>query len=89
MIVEIHSIEQKIKSLEAELERAKKQHQELLKLSPLCRLATVLHDEFCNLSHMDQCGWDYESGDPDAWSKASHETWLKRAEKLRPLLVGL
>lgn len=25
------------------------------------RIAEILHNKFCNQSHIDQCGWDYES----------------------------
>lgn len=46
-------------------------------------LAIELHDRFCDLSHVDQCSWNYEKdGDDHEWEKWAHKRWLKKAKKI-------
>lgn len=52
-------------------------------------LAEKLHADFCRLSHMDQCAWDYETmnwfswkrGYTSVWDTPDHKRWLTEAEK--------
>ena len=87
MFGDVEKIEKEILALEERLSRAKQQRRELNALDPTKRMAVFLHKKFCPFSHMDQCGWDYESGD-NAWSGHAHGKWLKHAQEVMAAMEG-
>lgn len=50
-----------IASARAQLETLEAEWKALNSLTPLERLATMLHDSTCTWNHTDGCGWWYES----------------------------
>lgn len=52
-------------------------------LTPVQKLAIAIHDATCHSNHIDMCGWMYEikQGYHD-FSGQSHQTYLRKAEKL-------
>lgn len=46
------------------------------------KVAREIHDKFCDLNHIDRCGWHYEEGNKNMWKEGSHKRWLKKANKL-------
>lgn len=79
---EVERIEAEILSLEGKLRRAREARQELTALEPERRLAFMLHKKYCRLSHMDQCGWDYESANENCWEAGTHARFLTDAEEI-------
>lgn len=51
----------KIKELELELEKLKKEQVEYSVLPAEYKLADVIHSKLCHYNHTDGCGWHYES----------------------------
>lgn len=49
------------------------------------KIARLLHEQFCNSNHMDQCGWYYETiyhGLAEDWSRPTHARYLKKAQRV-------
>lgn len=80
MNVEINKLKQQIIDLEKLI--AKKQEQE--KLSSYLTLeqktiAEQLHDIICHSNHTDACGWYYDNG---SWNEYSRKRYIDLAKKL-------
>lgn len=49
------------------------------------KIARLLHEQFCNSNHIDQCAWYYETihhGLADDWSRSTHRRYLEKAIKV-------
>lgn len=49
------------------------------------KIARLLHEQFCNSNHIDQCGWYYETtrhGLAEDWTRPTHQRYLERARKV-------
>jgi len=51
----------------------------LLSESKLKGLATVLHKQFCQRNHTEDCAWFYENERENPWEEKEHKVWLKKA----------
>lgn len=69
----------KIKKLELEIERLKKQQEEYDKKPDDIKLAETIHANQCRHNHVDQCSWDYET-----WDKIGRvrQNYLDKSRKL-------
>lgn len=76
---------EKIKELEAEIQRLKASDQEFLAQATECQLATALHEIFCQHNHIDACSWHYEFDNKTRsplWDRHAHGHYLKKAHAL-------
>ena len=49
------------------------------------KIARLLHEQFCNSNHIDQCSWYYETthhGLADDWSRPTHARYLAKAARV-------
>lgn len=49
------------------------------------RIARLLHEQFCNSNHIDQCSWYYETvrhGLAEDWSRSTHARYLEKAQRV-------
>jgi len=82
MVNDVERLEEEIAGLETKLAEARERRKKLEALDPEKRFATLLHSKYCRYSHLDQCGWGYEVGEKDTWSRYAHRKWLKEAQEL-------
>jgi len=73
----------KIKQLEEEIAKLKKQDADFAALSPEHQMANTLHKMLCHLNHTDVCSWEYEfSNGQIQWSGDAHSRYLIKARKI-------
>lgn len=49
------------------------------------KIARLLHEQFCNSNHVDQCSWYYETthhGLAEDWTRPTHARYLAKAAKV-------
>lgn len=75
----------KIKGLESEIERLKKEKLHLEMMFFDQQNALILHEKFCTRNHTGggECGWFYEiKGGVHNWEGSAHKDWLQKAHRL-------
>jgi hypothetical protein len=47
-------------------------------------LANHIHELYCQSSHIDQCGWEYENARQTKWDEkySAHDSYLRRAKNI-------
>lgn len=76
----IEEITNEIKSLEAELARAKDAERYVKELTQEQQLAIVLHAKYCHGDHTKSCGWFYGvKKDRHDWTEHAHAKYQKQA----------
>jgi len=79
----MEKLQQEINEKQKELEKLKKEFQDLKSLGPEYMLAFSLHAKLCHYNHTDGCGWYYEIHDGvHDWTGGSHLSYLEKARKL-------
>jgi len=68
----------KILGLEEELAKAKAVQDKFEALTEAQKLATLLHEKFCNWNHTDGCGWFYS----EKWDEYSRKRYLEKADNI-------
>jgi len=71
----------KIKQLEEDLAKAKKEQAEYDSMSEEQRLAETIHSKMCHWNHTDGCGWFYDSWS-DMHSNSSKIQYLNKAKAI-------
>lgn len=70
--------EEKIRLLQSELEKAKKEKERFDGLTPPQKIAETIHQYDCGLDHKNQCTWEYESWEsPGTKRQYYHKKGLK------------
>ena len=50
-------------------------------MSPVQRLAVLLHNKLCHVNHTDGCEWEYEFNQGyHVWTGLAHQRWARRAQ---------
>lgn len=81
-------LEQDIEHLKKEIaskqEQLKLQQEELVRLSPVHKLAIAIHDATCYTNHTDGCSWYYEiKNSRHEWSGHAHARALDQAKAVQ------
>lgn len=69
---------------QSECKELKGQYRDLTETSTH-KIARVLHEQFCNSNHIDQCAWYYETVHHDLaedWSRPTHARYLEKAARV-------
>lgn len=70
---------EKIKQLEEEIQKLKKEQAMLAALPEDKELAEALHKKLCRWNHTDGCSWFYESWEKPGYSR---NEWLEKAREV-------